>query len=65
MNLGFGLCKRIAENISRVIVGKKQSIELLLAALLADGHVHRDIPGLGSLTKSLSKYCGLLQEVQF
>ena len=33
----FGLCKRIAENISRVIVGKEQSVELLLVALLAAG----------------------------
>ena len=42
------LCKQIAENISRVIVGKKQSIELLLVALIADGHVLiEDVPGLG------------------
>ena len=58
MNLDFSLCKRITENISRVIVGKQQSIELLLVALLADGHVLiEDIPGLGKtlLAKSLAK----------
>ena len=69
MNLGFGLCKRITENISRVIVGKKQSIELLLAALLADGHVLiEDIPGLGKtlLAKSLAKsIAGSFRRVQF
>ena len=35
----FDLCKKIIENVSHVIVGKEHSIELLLIALLADGHV--------------------------
>jgi MoxR-like ATPase len=69
MDLDFGLCKRIIENISRVIVGKKESIELLLAALLADGHVLiEDIPGLGKtlLAKSLAKsIAGSFRRVQF
>jgi MoxR-like ATPase len=69
MSLDFGLCKRITENISRVIVGKKESIELLLAALLADGHVLiEDIPGLGKtlLAKSLAKsIAGSFRRVQF
>lgn len=63
------LCKNIAENISRVIVGKKQSVELLLVALLADGHVLiEDIPGLGKtlLAKSLAKSIGgSFRRVQF
>ena len=63
------LCKNIAENISRVIVGKKQSVELLLVALLADGHVLiEDIPGLGktSIAKSLAKSIGgSFRRVQF
>ena len=49
------------ENISRVIVGKEQSIELLLVALLADGHVLiEDVPGLGKtlIAKSLAKSIG-------
>jgi len=57
----FSLCKKIIENISYVIVGKKQSIELLLVALLSDGHVLiEDIPGLGKtlLAKSLAKSIG-------
>jgi MoxR-like ATPase len=69
MKLDFGLCKRITENISRVIVGKKGSIELLLAALLADGHVLiEDMPGLGKtlLAKSLAKsIAGSFRRVQF
>jgi MoxR-like ATPase len=67
--LDFNLCKRIVENISRVIVGKQQSIELLLVALLADGHVLiDDIPGLGKtlLAKSLAKSIGgSFRRVQF
>ncbi len=31
--------RRVADNIENVIVGKRQAIELLLIALLCDGHV--------------------------
>ena len=61
MILDFSLCKRIMENISHVIVGKQHSVELLLVALLSDGHVLiEDIPGLGKtlLAKSLAKSIG-------
>jgi MoxR-like ATPase len=67
--LDFSLCKRIVENISQVIVGKQPSIELLLVALLADGHVLiEDLPGLGKtlLAKSLAKSIGgSFRRVQF
>ncbi len=52
------LCERIQDNISRVIVGKTHAIELILVAILADGHVLiEDIPGLGKtlLAKALAK----------
>jgi MoxR-like ATPase len=52
---------RIIENISRVVIGKDQGIELLLVALLADGHVLlEDVPGVGKtlLAKSLAKSIG-------
>jgi len=52
------LAKRLNENVSQVIVGKQQQIELLLTALLAGGHVLlEDVPGTGktTLAKALSK----------
>jgi MoxR-like ATPase len=65
----FDHCSRIVENISHVIVGKGQSIELLMTALLADGHVLiEDIPGLGKtlIAKSLARSIGAsFKRVQF
>ena len=52
------LAQKLNENISRVIVGKQQQIELILTALLSGGHVLlEDVPGTGKTTmaKSLSK----------
>ncbi len=43
--------QRILENIQRVIVGKDEVIELLLAAVLCEGHVLlEDVPGTGKTT---------------
>jgi MoxR-like ATPase len=56
--MGFDICERIIENISRVIVGKRAAIEFLLVGLLAEGHVLiEDIPGLGKtlLAKALAR----------
>ena len=65
----FDLCKKILDNISRVIVGKRGPTELLLVALLADGHVLlEDVPGLGKtlIAKSLAKSIGgTFKRVQF
>ncbi|RPI78949.1 MAG: MoxR family ATPase [Desulfobacteraceae bacterium] len=67
--MDFNLCKRIAENIGRVIVGKREAVDLLLVALLADGHVLiEDIPGLGKtlIAKALAKSLGgHFRRVQF
>ena len=52
------LAKNLNENISRVIVGKQQQIELILTALLSGGHVLlEDVPGTGKTTmaKALAK----------
>jgi MoxR-like ATPase len=67
--LDFSLCERIIENVSRVIVEKQPAIELLLVALLADGHaLIEDVPGLGKtlMAKSLAKTIGgTFKRVQF
>jgi len=67
--MSFELAKKIIENISRVVVGKTDSIELLLVALLADGHVLlEDVPGVGKtlMTKSLAKSIkGSFKRIQF
>jgi MoxR-like ATPase len=39
---------RLADNIERVIVGKREAIDLLMVALLCEGHVLiEDVPGVG------------------
>jgi len=67
--LDFNLCQDIIRNISHVIVGKKASIELLVVALLADGHVLlEDVPGMGKtlIAKCLAKSIGgTFKRVQF
>lgn len=67
--LDFDLCRDIIHNVSRVIVGKKECLELLIVALLADGHVLlEDVPGMG---KTLMAKClaisigGIFKRVQF
>jgi MoxR-like ATPase len=65
----YDLCNKIIGNMSRVIVGKGSSIELLMVALIADGHVLlEDIPGVGKtlIAKSLAKSIGAsFKRVQF
>jgi len=63
------LAGTLTENIGRVIVGKEREIELVLAALLAGGHVLlEDVPGTGktTLAKSLARSLSLsFARVQF
>ena len=67
--MNFDLCEKIVENISKVIVGKGRSIELLLVVLLADGHaLIEDVPGLGKtlMAKCLARSIGgSFKRVQF
>jgi len=61
--------KKILDNISRVIVGKEKVIELVLAALIGEGHVLlQDVPGVGKtlLAKSLARSIGgMFKRIQF
>lgn len=52
------LLQRVKENINRVIIGKEKVIELLMTALLSQGHVLiDDVPGTGKtkLANSLAR----------
>lgn len=45
------ISQRILENIQKVIVGKEETIRLLLTAVLCEGHVLlEDVPGTGKTT---------------
>jgi len=67
--LNADLCNAVLENISRVIVGKDRVTELLLVAILADGHaLLEDVPGLGKtlIAKSLARSIGgSFKRIQF
>ena len=67
--MDFKLCEKIITNISKVIVGKYESLELLMVGMLADGHVLlEDVPGIGKtlIAKSLAKSIGgISKRVQF
>jgi MoxR-like ATPase len=63
------ITKELKHNVSRVIVGKENEIELLLTALIASGHVLlEDVPGTGKTrlakTLSASMACSF-QRIQF
>jgi MoxR-like ATPase len=39
---------RVIDNVEHVIIGKREAIELLMVALLCEGHVLiEDVPGVG------------------
>jgi MoxR-like ATPase len=55
------VARALQDNIGRVIVGKAVTVELLLVALLSQGHVLlEDVPGLGktTLAKALARSLG-------
>lgn len=61
--------KRLVENVGRVIIGKPETVKLLIVGLLTNGHILiEDVPGLGktmlalALAKSIS---GDFKRIQF
>ncbi len=58
----------IRRNVARVIIGKRDTIDLLLVALLSDGHILiEDVPGMGKtvIAKALARSLGAsFQRVQ-
>ncbi|MFI3212454.1 MAG: MoxR family ATPase [Eubacteriales bacterium] len=63
------MIKNIKENIEKVMVGQGNTIDLLLTAMLAEGHVLiEDMPGTGKtvLSSSIAKTIdGTFQRIQF
>src|SRR5215211_6577193 len=63
------MAERARANVERVIVGKAEAIDLLLVALLAEGHVLlEDVPGIGKtmLAKSVARTLGCsFRRIQF
>ena len=61
--------ERIAANIERVIVGKREAVELAVIGLLAEGHLLiEDVPGVGKtmLARSLARSLGCsFSRIQF
>jgi MoxR-like ATPase len=61
--------RAVRQNTSKVIVGKEEVIDLLMVALLCEGHVlFEDVPGIGktTLAKTLAKSLGCsFQRIQF
>ena len=46
--MSFSIGQKITDNINKVIIGKQKAIELMLATLLAEGHLLlEDVPGVG------------------
>ena len=65
----YDLASRLQANVSRVIVGKQEEIELMLVAMFCEGHVLiEDVPGIGktTLAKALARSLGCtFHRIQF
>ncbi|MDT8718530.1 MoxR family ATPase [Clostridium sp. 19966] len=63
------LCKKIKENISKVIIGKNEVLDVMMVSIIAGGHILlEDVPGTGKtvVAKSLAKSIdGNFKRIQF
>ncbi|HEX7737094.1 MAG TPA: MoxR family ATPase [Ktedonobacteraceae bacterium] len=63
------MARAVRQSVGQVIVGKEEVIDLLMVALLCEGHVlFEDVPGIGKTTmaKSLARSLGCsFQRIQF
>ncbi len=63
------VAQRILDNVQKVIVGKREAVELTIIALLCEGHVLiEDVPGTGKtmLAKSVARSLGCtFRRIQF
>jgi MoxR-like ATPase len=63
MEQAYGKIRAIADEVEKVVVGKRDVVKLLLIALLSGGHVLiEDVPGVGktTLATALGKSMGLI-----
>lgn len=62
-------CSRLIDNIEKVIIGKRETVELAVISLLCQGHLLiEDVPGVGKtmLARSLAKSLGCsFSRIQF
>ncbi len=65
----YSLPTKIVDNMEKVIIGKRDVIELVVTALIADGHILiEDVPGIGktSMVSALARSLGLkFKRIQF
>ena len=63
------LATSVADAVEQAVIGKREAVELVLFALLADGHVLiEDLPGLGKtlLARSFAQVCAMdFARIQF
>ena len=64
-----GVATAVADAVEQAVIGKREAVELVLFALLADGHVLiEDLPGLGKtlLARSFAQVCAMdFARIQF